>query len=148
MYQKTQHPLTHITVWASLSIGLPLLPILVGVLIALLQRAEISFLNLLDGIELFLIALWLVTATNVDLAKFRFTWAKPFQFTLIGLGVLNLIFLTLIYVNNRVRSLDFDPETYISLALGHFMFVTTVTVALQLFMSYARYRTPDERDPR
>ncbi len=124
-----------------------MLPILVGVLIALLQRAEISFLNLLDGIELFLIALWLVTATNVDLAKFRFTWAKPFQFTLIGLGVLNLIFLTLIYVNNRVRSLDFDPETYISLALGHFMFVTTVTVALQLFMSYARYRTPDERDP-
>ncbi|MCY4540095.1 MAG: hypothetical protein OXE52_17920 [Chloroflexi bacterium] len=58
MYQRTQDPLTHITVWTALSIGLPLLPILVGVLIALLQRAEISFLNLLDGIELFLIALF------------------------------------------------------------------------------------------
>ena len=140
MYQQTQHPLTHITVWASLSIGLPLLPILVGVLIALLQRAEISFLNLLDGIELFLIALWLVTATNVDLAKFRFTWAKPFQFTLIGLGVLNLIFLTLIYVNNRVRSLDFDPATTLLLAVGFFIAVTIISLALQLFMSFANYR--------
>ncbi|MCY4071449.1 MAG: hypothetical protein OXG60_09120 [Chloroflexi bacterium] len=140
MYQQTQHPLTHITVWAALSIGLPLLPILVGVLIALLQRAEISFLNLLDGIELFLIALWLVTATNVDLAKFRFSWAKPFQFTLIGLGVLNLIFLTLVYVINRVRSLDFDPTTTLTLATGIFVAVCIISLALQLFMSFTNHR--------
>jgi len=143
LYQRTQHPLTHITVWAALSIGLPLLPILVGVLIALMQRAEISLLNLLDGIELFLIALWLVTATNVDLAKFRFTWAKPFQFTLIGLGVLNLIFLTLVYVNNRVRSLDFDPTTTLILATGFFVAVCIISLALQLFMSFANYRRGD-----
>lgn len=143
MYQRTQHPLTHITVWAALSIGLPLLPILVGVLIALLQRAEISFLNLLDGIELFLIALWLVTATNVELAKFRFTWARPFQFTLIGLGVLNLIFLTLVYVNNRVRSLDFDPAITLVLAAGFFVAVCIISLSLQLFMSFANYRRGD-----
>ena len=144
MYQRSQHPLTYITVWAALSIGLPLLPIMVGVLIALLQRAEISFLNLLDGIELFLIALWLVTATNVDLAKFRFTWAKPFQFTLIGLGVINLIFLTLVYVNNRVRSLDFDQATTIGLASGHFIFIVTISIMLQFYMSYVRYQTSSE----
>ena len=143
MYQSAQHPLTHITVWAGLSIGLPLLPILVGVLIALLQRAEISFLNLLDGIKLFLIALWLVTATNVDLSRFRFSWAKPFQFTLIALGVLNLIFLTLVYVNNRVRSLDFDPATTLVLAAGFFVAVSIITLALQLFMSFANYRRGD-----
>lgn len=140
MHQRTQHPLTHITVWTALSIGLLLLPILVGVLIALLQRAEISFLNLLDGIKLFLIALWLVTATNIDLAKFRFSWAKPFQFTLIGLGVLNLIFLTLVYVNNRVRSLDFDPATTLVLATGFFVAVSIISLALQLFMSFSNYR--------
>ncbi len=140
MYQQSQHPLTHITVWAALSIGLPLLPILVGVLIALLQRAEISFLDLLDGIELFLIALWLVTATNVDLAKFRFSWSKPFQFTLIGLGVINLIFLTLVYVNNRVRSLDFDPATTLVLAAGFFVAVSIISLALQFFMSFCHYR--------
>lgn len=144
MYQQTQHPLTHITIWAGLSIGLPLLPILVGVLIALLQRAEISFLNLLDGIELFLIALWLVTATNVDLSRFRFSWGKPFQFALIGLGILNLIFLTLVYVNNRVRSLDFDLDTTIGLALGHFIFIVTISIMLQLYMSYVRYQTLSE----
>jgi len=135
--------LTHITVWAGLSIGLPLLPILVGVLIALLQRAEISFLNLLDGIELFLIALWLVTATNVDLARFRFSWAKLFQFTLIGLGVLNLIFLILIYVNNRVRSLDFDPATTLVLATGFFVAVSIISLALQFFMSFINFRRGD-----
>ena len=140
LYQQPQHPLTYITIWAALSIGLPLLPILVGVLIALLQQAEISFLNLLDGIELFLIALWLVTATNVDLARFRFPWAKPFQFTLIGLGVVNLIFLTLVYVNNRVRSLDFDPRTTLILATGFFLAVSIISLALQLYMSFANYR--------
>ena len=36
LYQQPQYPLTYITIWAALSIGLPLLPILVGVLIALL----------------------------------------------------------------------------------------------------------------
>jgi len=143
LYQRSQHPLTHITVWAGLSIGLPLLPILVGVLIALLQRAEISFLNLLDGIELFLIALWLVTATNVDLARFRFSWAKLFQFTLIGLGVLNLIFLILIYVNNRVRSLDFDPATTLVLATGFFVAVSIISLALQFFMSFINFRRGD-----
>ena len=140
MYQQPQHPLTHITVWAGLSIGLPLLPILVGIIIALLQRTEISFVNLLDGIELFLISLWLVTATNVDLSRFRFSWAKPFQFALIGLGVLNLIFLTLIYVNNRLRSLDFDSNITLFLASGFFAAIGIVTFALQLYMSFARYR--------
>ncbi|MCY4540094.1 MAG: hypothetical protein OXE52_17915 [Chloroflexi bacterium] len=84
--------------------------------------------------------LWLVTATNADLARFRFSWAKPFQFTLIGLGVLNLIFLTLVYVNNRVRSLDFDPATTLVFATGFFVAVSIISLALQLFMSFSNYR--------
>ena len=136
MRRQPEHPLIHTMVWVGLSILLPLLPVMVGVALNIMQREAVSFYRLLDGIELFLISLWLVTATAWDLSKHDFKWEKPLRMALIGLAIIDLIFLILIYVNNRVRSLDLDKEAYLTIAMAHFVAVVFIAVALQFFMSY------------
>ncbi len=96
---------------------------MVGIALNIMQREAVSFYRLLDGIELFLISLWLVTATAWDLSKHDFKWEKPLRMVLIGLAIIDLIFLILIYVNNRVRSLDLDKEAYLTIAVAHFVAV-------------------------
>lgn len=140
MHRPPEHPLIHIMVWVGLSILLPSLPIIVGVLLNIMQREPVSVIKLLDGIELFLISLWLVTASAWDLSKQDYRWEKPSRMVLIGIAAIDLIFLILIYVNNRVQSLELDAETVISIALVNFSAVVFLAVALQLYMSYTVYK--------
>ena len=98
-------------------------------------------LRLVDGIELFLIALWLSTATAWDMSKSRLQWGRPVRVLLILLAALNLIFLVAIYIDKRVRSLDFDPRFVVELAFGHFLVTSVMTIALQSYMSIIEYRS-------
>lgn len=122
MHRKSGHPSIHITIWICLGIVLLLLPIMVGIIVAILQRVEVSFTDLLDGIELLLISLGLVTATVVDLSKAELDKSsRPLLFffirsLLFALGLLNIVLLTLIYVNDRVADLKFDSDINLRLS--------------------------------
>jgi len=130
------------TYWIGLGIVLPSLPIVIGTMVTILQGIEVSFTDLLDGIELFLISLVLVTATYIDLSKTELNWSSHFLFyffiraVLFVLGALNLIFLTLIYINNRVTPLDFDPDLNLLLAIGYFVLIGIITTPLQFYIGY------------
>ncbi len=139
MHREQDHPLTQVMAWIGLSILLPLLPVVFGMVITVMQRQTVDLFKLLDGLELFLISLWLVTATARDLARYGFGWEKPLRMVLIAFAAIDLIFLVLIYVNNRVRDLELDTEMYLSLAMAHFLFVVIIAVALQLYMHYHDY---------
>ena len=134
-----EHPLNHVMVWVGLSVLLPLLPIAVGIALHILQREPVSLFKLLDGIELLLIALWLITASAWDLSKLEFRWEKPLRLILICIAAIDLIFLILIYVHGRVRSLDLDTEAYLSVAIIYFVLAVIIAVTLQIYMSATVY---------
>ncbi len=146
MHREQDHPVTQVMAWIGLNILLPLLPVVFGVVITVMQRQTVDFFKLLDGLELFLISLWLVTVTARDLARYKFSWEKPLRMALIALAAIDLIFLVLIYVNNRIRDLELDAEMYLSLAMAHFIFIVVIAVALQLYMHYYDYRENQMED--
>lgn len=134
------------TIWISLSILLPLSPFGLGLLIATLQQDEIDLTKLLDGIEVLLISLGLVTATGIDLSQARVDWSGHsilyffIRFLLVLLGIGNIILLTLIYVNDRVSNLEFDSDTKFTFVLISVLSISLFTIALQLYIVYAQYR--------
>lgn len=136
----------HLVLWICLSIFLPLLPIGLGILIATLQQVEVTLFDLLDGIELLLISLGLVTATGIDLSKARSEWSRrALQFFLIRLllillGIGNIILLTLIYVNDRVTDLRFDTGTKFTFVVILAVAISLITVVLQLHIGYIRHK--------
>lgn len=146
MNQTANHSVVHMTIWISLSILLPLSPIGLGILIATLRQVEIDLTGLLDGIEVLLISLGLVTATGIDLSQARPDWSSRtvlyflIRFFLILLGIVNVILLTLIYVNDRVSNLEFDLDTKFTFVLFSVLSISVFTIALQLNIGYARYR--------
>jgi len=108
--------------------------------------AEVSLFDLLNGIELLLISLGLVTATGIDFSQARIERsARPLAFfcirlLLILLGVGSIILLTLIYVDENVIDMEFDTTTKFSFVGILAVSVTLVTVVLQLYIGYIRYR--------
>lgn len=132
------------TYWIAVSIIVPALPILIGIVVAILQESDFSLLKLLDGIELLLISLGLVAATHIELSRADFNWTSHYLFyffiraILFALGVLNLIFLTLIYINNRVTPLNFNADNNILLAIGFLLIAVMLTAPLQFYMGYTR----------
>ena len=144
----------HFILWICLSIFLPLLPIGLGILIAGLQQVEVSWFDLLDGIELLLISLGLVTATGIDLSQGKIDWPRrPLLFFLIRmllilLGIANLILLTLIYVDDRVTDLQFDTETKFSFVMMLAVAISLATVVIQLYIGYIRYKRSTEETAR
>lgn len=144
MPSKSSHPVIHITLWISVAIIVPSLPIVIGIAVAVLQGSEIIPTKLLDGIELFLISLTLVAATYIDLSRTDLNWSSHQLFyffikaTLLALGVLSLIFLTLIYINNRVSSLNFNTDLNIVLVIGCFLLIGLITTPLQFYIGYTR----------
>jgi len=95
---KSSHLIIHLTLWISVAIIVPSLPIVIGIAVAVLQGSEIIPTKLLDAIELFLISLTLVAATYIDLSRTDLNWSSHQLFyffikgTLLALGVLSLIF--------------------------------------------------------
>ena len=148
MRRRVDDPLTYALVWVALGIILPLTPIFVGVIIHLMQRTTLELPRLVNGIELFLITLWLSSATAWDMSKSRLAWSRPLRVLLIGLAALSLVFLVAIYIDNRVRSLDFDSVFVVQLAFGHFLVTSVMTVALQLYMSIIESRGAVPEDSR
>ena len=151
MHREWDRPTVRMTLWISLGIIVPLLPIIIGIVVAFLQRKEILFTNLLDGIELLLISLGLVTATIVDFSKAELDWSSRFRlfffirFALIALAIANLLLLTLIYVNNRVNDLSFDSDLRLAFAFGVVVIVGLFTLPLQFYIGYTHYKQTSER---
>lgn len=112
----------------------------------MLQQAEINLSQLLDGIEVLLISLGLITATGIDLSQAKLGWSDRtvryfyVRFLLLLLGIANIILMTLIYVNDRVTDLEFDSDTKFMFVLILVISIGLITVALQLSIGYARYR--------
>lgn len=136
--------------WICLSIFLPVLPIGLGILIAVLQQVDVSLFDLLDGIELLLISLGLVTATGIDLSQSRIYWSTRtllyffIRLALVLLGIGNLILLTLIYVDVRVTDLKFDTGAKFGFVGALVVSISLVTIALQLYLGYIRYMKSTE----
>ncbi len=136
----------HVITWILLSIGLPLLPIGIGIMIALLQKVEISLVDLLNGVELSLISLGLVTATGIDLSQATIQRsARPLVFfiirlVLVLLGAASIILLTLIYVDIQMNEVEFDKDTKMGFVAILAISAALFTVALQLYIGYFRYR--------
>lgn len=134
------------TIWISLSILLPLLPIGLGILIATLRQVEIDLANLLDGIEVLIISLGLITATGIDLSQTRLDLASNsvsyflIRFLLVLFGFANVILLTLIYVNDRVSNLEFNMDAKFRFVLVSVVAISLFTIALQLYIGYTRYK--------
>ena len=146
MHRELNRPIVHIMIWVSLGIIVPSLPIIIGIVIAILQQVEISLTSLLDGIELLLISLGLVTATIIDLSKSEIGWSSRFRLFffillwLFALGIGNVILLTLIYVNERVASLQFDSDTKFAFVFILTATISLITIALQSYIGYIRYK--------
>ena len=150
MHREWDRPVVRMTLWISLGIFLPSVPILLGILIAILQRKEVLFTDLLDGIELLLISLGLVTATIIDFSKAELDWSSRYllfffiRFALIILAIANLLLLTLIYVNNRVSDLSFDSDLRLVFAFIVVVIVGLFTLPLQFYIGYTRYKQTSE----
>lgn len=146
MQRDWDRPTVRMTLWISLGIIVPLLPIIIGIVVAILQRKEILFTGLLDGIELLLISLGLVTATIIDLSKSEIGWSSRFRLFffillwLFVLGIGNVILLTLIYINERVASLQFDSDTKFAFVFILVAAISLITIALQWYIGYTRYK--------
>ena len=141
MNRKVDHPITRLMAWVGLSVLLPLIPVTVGVALTVLRREVVNWNVLLDGLELFLISLWLVSSTAWELSKREYAWEKPARMLLIAFAVVILIFLVLLYVDKRMQSLDVDIEIHLFLSVSHFLIILVMSVALQLYMYYDEYRT-------
>ncbi len=150
MHRPISNLIIHLVTWICLSIFLPLLPIGLGILIAALQNVQVSPFNLLNGIELCLISLGLVTATGIDLSRVRIQRsARPLisfviRLILILLGISSIILLTLVYVDVYVIDMDFDRNTKFAFVGLLALTVALVTVVLQLYIGYTRYRMSAE----
>lgn len=124
---------------------------MVGIIVAILQRVEVSFADLLDGIELLLISLGLVTATVVDLSKAELDKSsRPLLFffirlLLFALGLLNIVLLTLIYVNDRVADLKFDSDIKFTIVFILAVAISLITIVMQLYIGYTHYRKNIEK---
>jgi len=107
---------------------------------------EVSFIELLNGIELLLISLGQVTATGIDISQANIDRsARPLAFfcirlLLILLGIGSIILLTLIYVDENVTNMKFNTATKFSFVGILAVSVSLVTVVLQLYIGYIRYR--------
>ena len=147
---KLSKLIIHFVMWICLSVFLPLLPFGLGILIAILQQVELSIHELLDGIELLLISLALVTATGIDLSQSSIDWSARtllyffVRLALVLLGIGNLILLTLIYVDVRIANLSFDTGTKFALVGVLAVSISIVTVVLQLCLGYNRYMRSTE----
>lgn len=136
----------HVITWILLSIGLPLLPIGIGIMIALLQKVEVSLVDLLNGVELSLISLGLVTATGIDLSRAAIQRsARPLVFfiirlALVLLGAASIILLTLIYVDIQMTEVEFDKNRKMCFVVILALSAVLFTVALQLYIGYFHYR--------
>lgn len=131
--------------WISLSICLPLLPLALGILIATLLQVEVALFDLLNGIELLLISLGLITATGFDFYGAPFGWSGRIllyffvRFMLVLLGIANIVLLTLVYVEDKVPNLRFDSGTKFTLVFLLAGAVSLFTVVLQLHIGCIRY---------
>jgi len=145
MHRPISNLIIHLVTWICLSIFLPLLPIGLGILIAALQNVQVSPFNLLNGIELCLISLGLVTATGIELSQAQIRRsARPLIFFvirlfLILLGIGSIILLTLIYVDLYVIDMSFDINRKFAFVGLLALTVALVTVILQLYIGYIRY---------
>jgi len=122
-------------------------------LIATLQLVEVSLLDLLNGVELLLISLGLITATGIDLSRTVFDRsARPLTFffirlLLILLGVGSIVLLTLIYVDANVIDMQFDTDTKFFFVGILAVSIALVTVVLQTIIGYTRYsRNAEDAD--
>ena len=70
------HLIIHLVLWILLSILLPLLPIGLGILIATLKQSNFSAFEFLNGIELLLISLGLITTTGIELFRSSLDWSS------------------------------------------------------------------------
>ena len=141
MNRRLDHRVTVVMAWVGLSVFLPLIPVICGIAITIRRRETVDLFKLIDGMELFLISLWLVTATAWDLSRHNFRWKTPLRMALIALAAIDLIFLALIYVDTRMVSLSLDTLGYLTIAIGHFLLVALGTIVLQLFMSYPDWKS-------
>ena len=142
MFFRSKHPVIHTTLWIAVCVGVPGLPILVGVLAVLLQRSEFVPTRLFDGIELLLISIGMIATTFVDLSRTDIDWSSHQLFyffvrlLLFTFGLVSVIFLTLIYLNNRVAPLGFRSDLSVLLAFGNFVLIASFTLTLQYFIGY------------
>lgn len=139
------HLIIHLVLWVLLSILLPLTPIGLGILFATLKQAEFSAFDFLNGIELLLISLGLVTTTGIELFRSSLDWSNrrlllfSVCISLILLGVVNIILLTLIYVEVNDPDLQFDTGTKFTFVQLLVLAISFFTVVLQLYIGYIRY---------
>ncbi len=111
---------------------------------------EVYLFDLLNGIELLLISLGLITATGIDFSQAIIDRsARPLAFftirlLLIFLGTGSIILLTLIYVDVNVVNMEFDTVTKFVFVGILAVSVTLVTLVLQLYIGYIRYKRSTE----
>ena len=140
------HLIIHLVLWILLSILLPLLPIGLGILIATLKQSNFSAFEFLNGIELLLISLGLVTTTGIELFRSSLDWSSrrlllfSVSLSLILLGVVNIILLTLIYVEVNDPDLQFDTGTKFTFVQLLVLAISFFTIVLQLYIGYIRYK--------
>lgn len=146
MNRLRDHLIIHLVLWVLLSILLPLLPIGLGILFATLKKAEFSVFDFLNGVELLLISLGLVSTTGIELFRSGVEWSSRRLFlfsvclSLIVLGIFNIILLTMIYIEVHDPDLIFDfgiKFTFVQLLV---LAISSFTVALQLYIGYIRYK--------
>ena len=148
---KPNHPAIHATLWIAVCVGVPGIPIIVGILAAVLQQVGISLTSLFDGIELCLVSVGMVATTFVDLSKSDIDWSSRqliafyIKAVLLGFGILSVIFLTLLYINYRVAPLNFNSDVTVLIAFGNLVIVASVSLTLQYYISYTHYKRRDER---
>lgn len=144
----------HLVLWVLLSILLPLLPIGLGILIAALKQIEISVFDILNGIELLLISLGLVTATGIELWRSNVDWSSKILMRffvgllLVVLGIFNIILLTLIYVEVNDPELQFDSVAKFTFIQILVLATILLTIALQLYIGIVRYNRSVEDNKR
>ena len=94
----------------------------------------------------------MLAALFVEFSRSEFNWSSHELFyffvraLLFVVGTVNLIFLTLIYINNRVATLHFDPQLNVLLSMGYLTCVAIITVPLHYYVVYNRYRQLMEND--
>lgn len=135
--------LTTFLAWCFYSLVLPFLPFLLGIVVAFLQTKNITYSNLLNGTELFLISLTVWASTKNDFDSSELDVKKSVFYYLISRIFLTLMMfstalvLAVVYVQEHVRDIGFNRELTVNVAIVTAVATSLICIPIQVLIVVA-----------
>jgi membrane protein CcdC involved in cytochrome C biogenesis len=143
-----------ISSWLVFNIILPVLPIFFGFVVVYLQATKRSYIEILDGAELFFLSLVLLSSTKNDIDNSEINLKSSTLFSILSIILFPFILFSgflfvLAYVNDKISDIRLDRSTLINTAIITTAFVTLMSSAIQIYLIFVKthiYRQISNRE--